>query len=212
MKVYCFSGLGADKRAFQYLEIKNHELVHIPWMENLPGETLEAHALRYMDQIDTTRSFCLMGLSFGGMVSTEIAKRTSPKKVILISSAGSRKQLPRYFRFAGKLGIVSILPDFVLDKPNFVSRWLFSGQTPRTRELLNHFLGDSEPKYLKWAIKAIFNWQNNEPVECTRIHGTKDRLMPARGQQIDYWIKGGHLVIVDKPEELSDIINKELAL
>ena len=39
MKLYAISGLGADKRVFQYLDL-DYELIHIDWIPPLKGERI----------------------------------------------------------------------------------------------------------------------------------------------------------------------------
>jgi hypothetical protein len=45
------------------------------------------------------------------------------------------------------------------------------------------------------------------------VHGTADRVLPhSKVVACDYTIKGGtHFMIINKGEEISEIINKELA-
>lgn len=40
MKLYCLSGLGVDKRAFQNINVKGVELVHINWIDPVSNELL----------------------------------------------------------------------------------------------------------------------------------------------------------------------------
>jgi hypothetical protein len=45
--------------------------------------------------------------------------------------------------------------------------------------------------------------------EIIRIHGTKDKLIPLRGNAIKVE-DGGHFMIVDKADEISKILNEQL--
>jgi hypothetical protein len=45
-KVYFISGLGADKRAFSFLDLSFCEPVFIEWIKPLKNETLQGYALR----------------------------------------------------------------------------------------------------------------------------------------------------------------------
>jgi len=92
MKCYCISGLGADKRAFKHLDI-NLELIHIEWTKPLKNESISSYSKRLLVQIDTKEPFLLLGLSFGGIIASELAQITSPEKVIHISSIINRKHL-----------------------------------------------------------------------------------------------------------------------
>lgn len=92
MRVYCISGVGADHRAFQRLNIPDHELIAVPWIEPLSNESLSSYANRLGASIDTKEPFALLGLSFGGMLAAEMAALLKPRKLILISSIASSSQ------------------------------------------------------------------------------------------------------------------------
>ena len=124
MKVYAISGLGADKRVFDYLNL-NFDLIHLDWIKNLPNESLENYALRISKSIDSSQDFILIGLSFGGLVAVEISKILKPKKVILISSVATKTELPYFYRLFGKTKIINIIPLVFLEKSNVLLTYLF---------------------------------------------------------------------------------------
>src|SRR5882762_5671553 len=98
MKVYFLSGLGADKTVFQFLHLKYCEPIFISWIKPLQNETLPCYALRLKDHYKISNDATICGLSFGGMIATEIAKGFSTSKVILISSAKTKHELPPFYR------------------------------------------------------------------------------------------------------------------
>jgi pimeloyl-ACP methyl ester carboxylesterase len=108
-KIYCISGLGADERAFAKLHIEGYQLIHLPWLLPVQNETIEQYAKRMSENIKEENPV-LMGLSFGGIVSIEIAKYTPAEKVILISSVKSSKEMPVWMKLAGKLRLNKIMP------------------------------------------------------------------------------------------------------
>ncbi|MGV3463726.1 MAG: hypothetical protein ACO1OT_00340, partial [Heyndrickxia sp.] len=73
------------------------------WITPLPGESLENYAMRLSTGIDTSSPFYLVGLSFGGMLATEIAKKLSPLHTFIISSIPVYNHIPWYYRVAGSL-------------------------------------------------------------------------------------------------------------
>ena len=93
MKIYAFSGLGTDERIFRQLAL-DHELIPVKWINPLPKEKLSSYAQRLGEQIDQSEPFALLGVSFGGMLVSELVKTLNPEKVILISSASTRFELP----------------------------------------------------------------------------------------------------------------------
>ena len=107
--IYCISGLGADERAFSRLKPEGYTITCLPWLTPLPNETISEYAVRMSKGI-TTEKPVLMGLSFGGMMSLEIAKLLPVEKLILISSIKSNKELPRWMKVAGRLQLNKIFP------------------------------------------------------------------------------------------------------
>jgi pimeloyl-ACP methyl ester carboxylesterase len=99
--IYCISGLGADERAFSKLKIKDFKLKVINWLMPEPNETIEHYATRMRATI-TEENPVLMGLSFGGMICTEIAKQIPVEKIIIISSIKSSKELPLWMKTVKK--------------------------------------------------------------------------------------------------------------
>lgn len=207
MKIYCISGLGADWRAFQYLELPDHELVHIEWIEPIKGESLPAYARRLSEVVDTSEPFALMGLSLGGMMSVEITKLLNPKHTIVISSIERSDEFPRFFRILGALRLHRVVPASWLTSNNFISRYMFGVKSVGTKELFAQILHDTDGSFVKWAFGAMLSWKSSEAISCRRIHGTKDRIFPIGGMRVEHVVEGGgHLMIVDEAQAVSGIV------
>jgi esterase/lipase len=95
--VYFISGLGADKRAFNFLDLSFCNPIFIDWMQPLPKETLKQYALRMYQQI-TDENPVIVGLSFGGMLTTEMANANPNVKAIIISSNKLPTEFPRLLK------------------------------------------------------------------------------------------------------------------
>jgi len=91
--IHCISGLGADERIFKHLHIKNCRLKHLKWEAFEEQETMESYARKMAMQIKEPNPL-ILGLSFGGMLATEITKQQKTTKTFLISSAKSKNELP----------------------------------------------------------------------------------------------------------------------
>ena len=208
MNIYCISGLGADKRAFDFLVLE-YELKHLEWIDPFPNETIEAYAERLSEGIDQDQPFVLIGLSFGGMVAVEIAKITLPVCTIQISSVDHRDELPKLYRFIGKTGITRLLPKFCFNIPTPLAAFAFQTNNKR---LLSAIIKDSDAEFTKWAVNAILNWRNEQKIkQIIQIGGEKDLILPSK-RSMNHIVKGGgHFMIVDKADELSEILNQELA-
>ena len=210
-KIYIFSGLGVDERVFQKLELSGISVTHIKWIVPQKKETIENYATRLISQI-TTAEPILMGLSFGGIMAVEVSKQIDYAKVILIASAKTRREIPFYFRFAGKIGLYKLLPVQLLKKSNSITNWFFGTTSLFDRQLLKQILLDTDPAFLKWAIEKIARWKNLvPPKKVFHIHGTCDRILPFYFVNCDLGIKGGgHLMTINKASELSKIIKSQL--
>lgn len=82
--IYLFSGLGADQRVFQSINIPLYNLIYIQWIEPNINESMESYAERLLTQIKSLNTIFL-GVSFGGIMAIEVAKLIEVEKVILIS-------------------------------------------------------------------------------------------------------------------------------
>jgi len=210
-KCYLLSGLGADGTVFQYLDFEGVEVEYMEWLSPLPKETLPAYAKRMTQKITTPHPI-LVGLSFGGMVAMEIAKQIPVKKVILISSAKERKELPWFYRFSAKLKLQKILPYTLIKRTNGFTYWLFGATSAHEKALLKEIFRKTPTTFLKWAINAILTWKNTEIyTHILHIHGDKDRILPYRNVKDTLCITGGgHSMIVNKAHEIAPLINKFL--
>ena len=208
MKIYAISGLGADKRVFQFLKLE-HEFIPIDWIDPLKNESIAEYAKRFSSIIDTSEKFCVLGVSFGGLIAVEISKFLKPELTILISSAEIRQELPLIYRILGKTKVVKIIPAKLLNPPRWMAKILFG---TKKVALLNEILDDADLKFTKWAVQELSSWKNNQRVEkVLKIVGTKDKLIPLKNEEnIELIEGGGHLMIIDNADEVSAIINKEL--
>ena len=77
---------------------------------------------------------------------------------------------------------------------------------------MNAILDDTDLKFAKWAVGQLISWKNEDRLEnVIKIHGTKDKLIPLKSKINTEIIKDDqHFMIVDKAQEISDIINKEI--
>ena len=210
-KCYLLSGLGADGTVFQYLDFEGVEVEYMEWLPPLPKETLPAYAKRMTQKITTPHPI-LVGLSFGGMVAMEIAKQIPVKKLILISSAKERKELPWFYRFSAKLKLQKILPYTLIKRTNGFTYWLFGATSAHEKALLKEIFRKTPTTFLKWAINAILTWKNTEIyTHILHIHGDKDRILPYKNVKDTLCITGGgHSMIVNKAHEITPLINKFL--
>jgi pimeloyl-ACP methyl ester carboxylesterase len=214
MKVYFLSGLGADSRAYKHLKLAPHlEPVYIEWLIPETEDTLRTYAKRIAHLIDTSKPFALVGLSFGGILSTEVLEFVKPHKTIILSSVTNRRQLPFYYRLAGRLKLNKLLPAKATNRANVFTYWFFGISSENDKTLLRDILTSTNTAFSKWAVNEILNWKRNEsPAALIRIHGSRDRVLPINGFTPDYLIDdAGHFMIVNRAAEISTIMNSVLS-
>ncbi|MDJ1473534.1 alpha/beta hydrolase [Xanthocytophaga flava] len=209
--IYLFSGLGADHRVFQFLDLKDYPTKTIEWVLPFPSETLELYAQRLIhEQIQQKDNLILIGVSFGGIVATEVAKILKPRRVILISSVKNKHELPIYYRWIGMLQLDRWIPARWLLTPTLLTYYSFGVRSKQEIDLLNDILRNTDPIFLKWAIRQILTWQSIQKIEnLVHIHGDKDRILPYKYTRNTIPIHaGGHLMIIRQVTQINAFISK----
>jgi pimeloyl-ACP methyl ester carboxylesterase len=209
--IYLISGLGADRTVFRNLIFgKGVKIHYLDWIIPNAKDSLRAYALRLAEGIDTSRTFCIIGLSFGGMLAAEIASVLKPQRTILISSTSTKYGLPWYYHFAGRLGINKLIPAVKPKSvPLFISSF-FGVETKDEGLFFNQLMKRTDPHFSKWAIDSILKWDRTEtPPGIIRIHGGKDKVLPIRNAKVDYLIPdGSHFMIYNRAERISEILTE----
>ncbi len=212
MKVYAVSGLGADERLFDRIELDAPlELIPLPWISPANSQSIADYAARIIDHYKPEPGSVLMGVSFGGMIIQEMAHLMETKALVLISTMTSRKDLPLAMKTAAAARIHPIL------KKDFLSglAWLgdkFTSKSKEGRDLFYQMIQDSDPNVLSFGARAILDWKPpGIGVTALRIHGDKDRVFPLKKDWNAKVIKGGnHFMIFDKAQEISGLISEFL--
>lgn len=208
--IYCISGLGADQRVFTKLKFQGYQPVHLDWLTPNKKENIADYAKRFAAKIDEPDPV-LIGLSFGGIIAVEIAKQISVEKTLLISSAKTTEEIPWYFKLFRWLPIHLLIPfKSLLWAVYWLINWFFGLETQEECKLLKAILVDTDAKFLKWAINGVVFWQNEiVPPNTYHLHGKSDRIFPITFIEPDITIdKGGHFMIMNRAEKISQIIDK----
>lgn len=210
--LYCISGLGADERIFKKLQIDGVNMVHIPWPEYDIYDEMSCYAQKISALIPEENPMVL-GLSFGGMMTVELAKMRPLRKGIIVSSAKTKMELQSPSWIVKKALVSQILPGFIYKMTNSVMYKMFGASTDDEKELLKSILKDSDGHFVRWAMKSILEWQNVQaPDNIVHIHGKADQIIPPDNIDATYWIEGGtHMMVYNKADEISELINKELS-
>jgi len=209
--IYCISGLGADERAFSKLKIDGYRLRVIPWLMPLKNETIQAYATRMRAEIKEENP-TLMGLSFGGMVCTEIAKQIPVAKIILISSIKSSKELPLWMKTVATLKLNKIVPLKSTRLTQPIQNRMLGIQSEEEKTLVASLRREADRPYINWAVNQAINWKNDwQHPNTFHIHGDKDNMFPIKNIKADHLVKnGGHFMIMNRAAEVSNCINSIL--
>lgn len=213
MKVYAIPGLGTNYLIFNDLKIYKYELVSLNWPPLKKEYTMADYARCFIDQINTSEPFVLLGLSFGGMLAVELGKILKPEKIILISSAKTRNGLSGAIRFLKFLPIHNVIPDKAYRYISYKAKYLL-GFLMDYMKILSKMGKDLPENYFKYSVGYIINWNNTViPKNTFLIHGTSDRLIWFNKKQVDYVVKAGsHAMIITKAKEVSKIVNEILEI
>ncbi|MFD0940138.1 alpha/beta hydrolase [Pedobacter boryungensis] len=207
--IYFISGLGADERVFQFLDLQNTDHKFIKWIAPQPAERLSDYCKKLIDQIDIKQEVILIGISFGGIVAQEISKLISCKTTIILSSIKSHKEFSWQLTFARKTQLHKIIPLWILQLSNKIAaNYYFGVKSKEESKLLHQIIKDTDPKFLVWAIDKIMNWKNESyPKNLYHIHGTSDKIFPVNNiKNVIEIPNGGHFMIVNKASQLQQLI------
>lgn len=208
--VYAIPGLATTKELFQFVKLNNAKLVCLDWPHIEEGETMRSYAQKFAKQIDTTKPFVLMGVSFGGMLCSEISLLVKPEKTILISSSKCFNELPPTIRVFNKIPLHHVMTEGMLREMALNSRLIIGFDKVFMPEF-ERMVKAMQPNYFKYSIDCIVNWTNKNCYrnDIIHIHGDADKLLLYRNVKSDYTIRGGnHSMIVNNAEEINAILNR----
>lgn len=207
--IYLLSGLGCDERVYDFIDFSGFRTHPIRWIEPQENEPIARYAQRLAEQVHTPQPV-LIGVSFGGMMAVELAKWIDTERVILISSAKTKWEVPFYYRMAGWLRLNRLVPARLLKMVNRVTFLFFGTETRAEENLLRSIIRDTDEKFLAWAVDQIVHWKNTTVFHhLVHIHGTRDKILPLKSA--DYKVPGGgHFMIVNKARQVSALIREVL--
>lgn len=179
--VYLMPGMAASPRIFEFIALpENFQLTKLSWMPPKKGETLSQYAQRMCERV-THPNPVLLGVSFGGILVQEMAKCISVRKVIIVSSVKTNKELSLSMRIAKKTNAHKLLPTQWIESLESLAMFVF-GPTVKPRvEAYQKYLSERDPEYLNWCMDNIVHWrQTSFSTDLIQIHGSKDGIFPLK--------------------------------
>ena len=177
--LYLMPGMAASPRIFQFINLSEFfEVVCLSWIIPEDEESIADYAKRMCLRIQH-KDPILLGVSFGGILVQEMAKHISCDKVVVVSSVKSFKELPLSMILSKKTNAHKLLPTQWVKNLESLAFFVFGSSIERKVGLYQKYLSERDPKYLKWAIHTLVNWEQEvfDP-EVIHIHGEKDSMFP----------------------------------
>lgn len=212
MTIYFLPGLGADHRLFNALSIQGHHLVYVTLPVPVRGQSMTSYAKEISKQIDTSGKFMLIGVSLGGMVACELASLINPHKVILISSARSRSEIPALYRLQARLKLNKIIPGWLIKYSAILLQGIYENDSWKDRKFFRSMILVKPSIYYKRTVDMIVNWDRTESrPDIIHIHGTGDRTLPFSLVKPHYVVKdGSHMMVYTRAKEINQILDQIL--
>ncbi|WDF80563.1 alpha/beta hydrolase [Mucilaginibacter sp. KACC 22773] len=207
-RIYIIPGLGADTRIYKNIDLHDHEVIPINWIEPGKADTLAMYAQKLIDQYNIKPDSIVIGNSLGGMLAVEIAKIVPMKKVILISSIKTSDEAPGYFSFFRNVPIQKLISGKLMTSMGPMIRPVFGGMAKGDARVFMEMLKGTSPVFIEWAMSAILAWKNDIiPPNTYHITGDKDLFFDYKKIKNATIVKGGtHIMIFDKAAEINKLL------
>jgi pimeloyl-ACP methyl ester carboxylesterase len=194
-------GLAANPSIFERISLPREKFqIHwLDWLLPKPKEQLKDYAQRLKTKIVHDNPV-LIGVSFGGIIVQEIAQLMDVRRVIIISSVKSEKELPRRMKFARHTKVFKILPTSLAQYVDSFENIAVGDFAKKRAKLYKKYLNITDTRYLDWAIEQMVCWKRPEPYpNVVHIHGDKDEIFPYRYIDGCITVPGGtHVMIINR--------------
>jgi hypothetical protein len=212
-KVFLISGLGADRRLFNKLELPGYEIVFVDWIEPEPTDTIPSYAKKLVEQYDIKPNSNVLGVSLGGVMTVEISSIVPLRKAIIVSSVKSASEFPTYFKVFRKLPLYKIIPHGFYSSIGYIIKPLFGKMKGKSGLMFVDMIKNSSPVFMKWAMHNILRWHPKSlSTKIYHIIGDKDLIFSCkRIKDADHIIeKGSHDMVYTRGREISQIVQSIL--
>jgi esterase/lipase len=213
--IYLMPGMAASSSIFEKIKLPEDvfEIHLLDWIIPEKTESLKEYAER-MSKFVKHEKPVLIGVSFGGILVQEMAQFLEPRKVIIISSVKSNKELPSRMKIAKTTKAYKLIPTSLLSNVDALTKYAFGTMVKERIKLYKKYLTMSDKVYLDWAIEQVVCWERAVVDDnVIHIHGDNDSVFPFQNIKNCINVKSGtHIMIVNRykwfNENLPDIILK----
>ena len=210
--VYFMPGMCANSLIFERIKLNpSFKLHYLEWIPPLKKESLSNYVVRLSNNIKHDNPI-LIGVSFGGVIVQELSKILKSKKVFIISSIKSNKELSNSMKFAKKTKSYKLLPLTWLNDFESLLAFVLGPKIKRKVNRYRKYLSVRDENYLKWAIEELINWKQNKPIkDVIHIHGTYDLVFPILNLKNYVPVnKADHTMILKRADWLNNYFSQNL--
>lgn len=199
--VYLMPGMAASPKIFEHIKLPENQFkIHLlEWVIPFDNESMSEYSLRLSKSI-LHDNIVLIGVSFGGVIVQEMSKHITVRKLIIISSVKSVRELPKRMLLAKATKAYKIIPTRLVGNMELFAKYAFGNNVTKRIELYKKYLSVNDSKYLDWAIKNMVCWnQETCNPDIIHIHGDKDNVFPIKNISNCITVKNGtHIMILSK--------------
>lgn len=206
--LYLLPGVATDRRVYGEVDLKGYPVRYLDWENPKKKESIQDYAARMVQRIDPDTNPILVGYSFGGMVSIEMAKQIQPAATIILSSIKHYMERPFQMWFTSSLRLNKAVPTWFGKRVSPVYTWLNQPQNRSEKKFIQSMAKDLSDRHTDWAVDQALQWRHADPLpRIHHIHGTRDRIFPIRYIKRCTSIEGGtHLMLLNKGKEIGEQI------
>lgn len=209
--VYFVPGLAAGEEIFRNIRLPEdqYQWFVLDWL--IPGkrESLADYAQRMAKRIQHPQAV-LVGVSFGGVVVQEMSRYLDLRKLVIISSVKTRKEMPRRLHYARMTGAYYLIPTRTVLSAKDLRRFAIGPRTKKRLAIYQEYLSVRNKYYLDWAIRNMVCWKRTQAdPEVIHIHGDHDLIFPLKNITDARVVQEGtHVMIINKGRVISDLLRE----
>jgi pimeloyl-ACP methyl ester carboxylesterase len=179
-RLMLFSGMGADRRLMQPIQIPGIEVLTPDHIEPAPAESLIEYAAKIADLNNISDKDVIGGASFGGMIAAQIARQRPVAGLILLGTCIHPSRLPWIYKWVERMG--NLVPNGILGLRSWrpFIHWRFAPVTPEAEEFLAAMAKTCPPSRIREFGRMAIGWPGVSGLNCPvlSIHGEHDRIIP----------------------------------
>jgi pimeloyl-ACP methyl ester carboxylesterase len=199
--VYFVPGLAAGKEIFRNILLPKtqYQTNILEWLIPEKNEDLSTYAAR-MASLVIEPNAVLVGVSFGGLVAQEMSLFLDLRKLVIISSIKTRRELPQRLKIASKTLAYKLVPTSLVLSASDLTKFAIGPRTEKRLKLYQEYLHVRDKAYLDWAIEQMVTWKRKIEIQgVVHLHGDSDPIFPIKNISNCIQIKGGaHIMVLNK--------------